>query len=36
MKPTTAEALLDVPGIGEAKVERFGERMLGVIRAFGT
>ncbi len=32
MKPGTREALLEVPGIGESKVERFGERMLGVIR----
>jgi ATP-dependent DNA helicase RecQ len=36
MKPATADALLAVPGIGEAKAERFGERMLGVIRAFST
>jgi len=35
MKPLTPESLLAVPGIGESKLERFGERMLAVIRAHG-
>lgn len=31
-RPTTLDALLDIPGVGETKAGRFGERMLGVIR----
>jgi ATP-dependent DNA helicase RecQ len=32
-KPTSREALLAIPGIGESKMQRFGDRMLAVIRA---
>lgn len=30
-KPETAAALLEIPGIGEAKVERYGRRLLAVV-----
>jgi ATP-dependent DNA helicase RecQ len=32
-KPTSRESLLAIPGIGESKMQRFGDRMLAVIRA---
>ena len=32
-KPTSRDALLAIPGIGESKLQRFGDRMLAVIRA---
>lgn len=31
-KPVTPEALLDIPGIGPAKVERYGRHVLAVVR----
>ena len=30
-KPVTLTALLEIPGIGEVKVERYGRRVLGVV-----
>ncbi len=30
-KPVTLSALLEIPGIGEVKVERYGRRVLGVV-----
>ena len=30
-KPGTLAALLDIPGIGEVKVERYGRRVLSVV-----
>jgi ATP-dependent DNA helicase RecQ len=30
-KPETLTALLEIPGIGEVKVERYGRRVLGVV-----
>lgn len=30
-KPVTLAALLEIPGIGEVKVERYGRRVLGVV-----
>jgi ATP-dependent DNA helicase RecQ len=30
-KPGTLAALLNIPGIGEVKVERYGRRVLGVV-----
>ncbi|HEX6886812.1 MAG TPA: HRDC domain-containing protein, partial [Candidatus Nanopelagicales bacterium] len=32
-RPTTTDQLLDVPGIGAAKAERYGERILTVVAA---
>ncbi len=32
-KPATSAALLEVPGIGEQKVERYGRRVLAVVNA---
>jgi ATP-dependent DNA helicase RecQ len=32
MRPSSRDELLTVPGIGESKVERFGDRMLAVLR----
>lgn len=34
MRPDDADDLLDVPGIGQSKKERFGEQFLEVIRTF--
>ena len=34
-RPESAEALLQLSGVGEAKLERFGEAFLGVIRNAG-
>ena len=31
-KPATPEAMLRVPGVGPAKVERYGEAFLAAIR----
>lgn len=33
-KPETAAALLEIPGIGEIKVERYGRRLLAVVNEF--
>ncbi|MCW5800131.1 MAG: RecQ family ATP-dependent DNA helicase [Nitrospira sp.] len=30
-KPVTLRALLEIPGIGEVKVERYGRRVLGIV-----
>ncbi len=30
-KPVTLSALLEIPGIGEVKVERYGRRVLGIV-----
>ena len=30
-RPATSEQLLDVPGIGAAKAERYGQRILAVV-----
>ena len=30
-KPETPDALLDIPGIGEVKLERYGRRLLAVV-----
>ena len=30
-KPNSLAALLDIPGIGEVKVERYGRRVLNVV-----
>jgi len=30
-KPVTRAALLEIPGIGDAKVERYGRRVLEVV-----
>ena len=30
-RPETAEALLEIPGIGQAKAERYGEELLDVL-----
>jgi ATP-dependent DNA helicase RecQ len=35
LRPRSREDLLAVPGIGESKAERFGDRMLAVIHAHG-
>ena len=32
-RPTTATALLQIPGIGQVKVDRYGEALLGVVRS---
>jgi DNA helicase-2/ATP-dependent DNA helicase PcrA len=32
-RPTTATALLQIPGIGQVKVDRYGEALLDVLRA---
>ncbi|MCZ3389385.1 MAG: ATP-dependent DNA helicase UvrD2 [Actinomycetia bacterium] len=32
-RPTTATGLLQIPGIGQVKVDRYGEALLGVLRA---
>jgi ATP-dependent DNA helicase RecQ len=32
-RPATTEQLLDVPGIGAAKAERYGERILAAMAA---
>jgi superfamily II DNA helicase RecQ len=34
-RPTTREALLRIPGLGPAKVDRFGDEILAVIRSRG-
>jgi ATP-dependent DNA helicase RecQ len=31
-KPETREALLKIPGIGDAKAERYGRRVLAVVK----
>jgi ATP-dependent DNA helicase RecQ len=35
-RPTDADALLAIGGVGRAKLERYGERFLSVIRAHGA
>jgi len=35
-KPRSAEALLEIGGVGLAKLERYGERFLEVVRAHGV
>jgi ATP-dependent DNA helicase RecQ len=30
-KPVTLSALMEIPGIGEIKVERYGRRVLGIV-----
>jgi ATP-dependent DNA helicase RecQ len=30
-KPETTDALLEIPGIGEVKIERYGRRVLAVV-----
>lgn len=32
LKPTTLSALSDIPGIGDVKIERYGRRVLAVLR----
>ena len=34
LRPSTREELLDVPGIGEAKLQEYGEALLGAVAAF--
>jgi ATP-dependent DNA helicase RecQ len=36
LQPTTPAALLRVPGVGPAKLERYGEPFLSLIREFRT
>lgn len=33
-QPTTPEELLQIPGIGEAKLNHFGEGILGIVNSF--
>ncbi len=35
-KPRTPDALLEIVGVGRAKLERYGERFLDVVRAHGV
>ena len=35
-RPTTRAALLEVHGIGETKLARYGDALLGVLRASPT
>ena len=35
-RPTSLEALLRIPGLGPAKVERFGNDILDIVRRFGS
>ena len=34
LRPSTREGLLDVHGIGEAKLQEYGEALLGAVAAF--
>lgn len=34
LRPSSREELLDVPGIGEAKLQEYGEALLGAVAAF--
>ena len=34
LRPSSREELLDVPGIGEAKLQEYGEALLGTVAAF--
>jgi ATP-dependent DNA helicase RecQ len=35
-KPRTADELLEIGGVGRAKLERYGERFLDVVRTYGV
>ena len=34
-RPQSLSALLQIPGLGPAKVERFGDDILDIVRRFG-
>jgi hypothetical protein len=35
-EPTTREALARIPGLGPAKIERFGDDILALVRRHGS